>query len=63
MLAQQKQDAIKEAFKEWIFRDMDRREDLVQTYNRMFNSIRPREYDGSHIPLRSEKTRWAISSV
>ena len=49
MLAQQKQDAIKEAFKEWIFRDMDRREDLVQTYNRMFNSIRPREYDGSHI--------------
>ena len=49
MLAQQKQDAIKEAFKEWIFRDMDRREDLVQTYNRMFNSVRPREYDGSHI--------------
>ena len=49
MLAQQKQDAIKEAFKEWVFRDMDRREDLVQTYNRMFNSIRPREYDGSHI--------------
>ena len=49
MLAQQKQDAIKAAFKEWIFRDMDRREDLVQTYNRRFNSIRPREYDGSHI--------------
>lgn len=49
MLAQQKQDAIKEAFKEWVFRDMDRREDLVQTYNRMFNSIRSREYDGSHI--------------
>lgn len=49
MLAQQKQDAIKEAFKEWIFRDMDRREELVQTYNRRFNSIRPREYDGSHI--------------
>src|SRR5699024_8574586 len=49
MLAPQKQDAIKEAFKEWIVRDMDRREDLVQTYNRMFNSVRPREYDGSHI--------------
>lgn len=49
MLAQQKQDAIKAAFKEWVFQDMERREDLVATYNQMFNSLRPREYDGSHI--------------
>ena len=49
MLAQQKQEMIKEAFKEWIFRDIDRREDLCRKYNELFNSIRPREYDGSHI--------------
>ena len=49
MLAQQKQDMIKEAFKEWIFRDIDRREALCKKYNEIFNSIRPREYDGSHI--------------
>ena len=49
MLAIQKQDAIKEAFKEWIFKDHDRREELCGIYNEMFNSIRPREYDGSHL--------------
>ena len=49
MLAQQKQELIKEAFKEWIFKDMVRREDLCRTYNGLFNCIRPREYDGSHI--------------
>lgn len=49
MLAQQKQEMIRDAFKEWVFRDMDRREDLCKTYNELFNSIRPREYDGSHI--------------
>ncbi|MCD8129681.1 MAG: SNF2-related protein [Lachnospiraceae bacterium] len=49
MLAQQKQELIKAEFKEWIFRDIDRREDLCQTYNTLFNSIRPREYDGFHI--------------
>ena len=49
MLAQQKQEMIKEAFKEWIFRDIDRREDLCRKYNELFNSTRPREYDGSHI--------------
>ena len=49
MLAQQKQEMIREAFKEWIFRDIDRREELCKTYNELFNSIRPREYDGSHI--------------
>ena len=40
---------IREAFKQWIFKDLDRREDLCATYNRIFNAIRPREYDGSHI--------------
>ena len=36
-------------FKEWIFADKSRRDDLVETYNRQFNSSRPREYDGSHL--------------
>lgn len=49
MLAQQKQEMIREAFREWIFKDMERREELCRVYNETFNSIRPREYDGSHI--------------
>ncbi|MCR4622551.1 MAG: hypothetical protein K5663_10775 [Clostridiales bacterium] len=49
MLAQQKQEMIRSAFREWIFKDMNRRETLCQKYNEWFNSIRPREYDGSHI--------------
>lgn len=49
MLVQQKQELIKEEFKEWIFKDLHRREDLCKIYNERFNSIRPREYDGSHI--------------
>ena len=49
MLASQKQEAVKEAFKEWIFRDGERRELLCGIYNRTFTSIRPREYDGSHL--------------
>ena len=48
-LAQQKQQAIKDAFQEWIWRDPNRQQTLVQQYNERFNSIRPREYDGSHI--------------
>ena len=40
---------IKSEFQDWIFKDPDRREDLVQTYNEIYNSIRPREYDGSHL--------------
>lgn len=48
-LAQQKQQLIKDAFKDWIFRDADRRQTLVKLYNERFNSVRPREYDGSHI--------------
>ena len=49
MLASQKQEAIKTAFKDWIFKDQDRRERLVKVYNERFNSIRPREYDGSYL--------------
>ena len=49
MLASQKQDAMKAAFKDWIFKDQQRRERLVKVYNERFNSIRPREYDGCHL--------------
>jgi N12 class adenine-specific DNA methylase len=49
MIAQQKQDAIKEAFQDWIFSDSERRERLCKIYNETFNAIRPREYDGSHL--------------
>ena len=49
MLASQKQEAIREAFKDWIFRDPERRQDLCAKYNELFNSTRPREYDGSHL--------------
>lgn len=48
-LAQQKQQAIKDAFRDWIWKDPHRRETLVRQYNELFNSTRPREYDGSHI--------------
>ena len=49
ILANQKQDALKEAFRDWIFKDPERREQLCKIYNERFNSIRPREYDGSHL--------------
>ena len=49
MIAAQKQDAMREAFRDWVFRDMDRRNELVSKYNVLFNSTRPREYDGSHL--------------
>ena len=48
-LAQQKQQAIKDAFKDWVWSDASRRQELVERYNTLFNSTRPREYDGSHI--------------
>ena len=48
-LAQQKQQAIRDAFREWIWEDPERREALVTTYNERFNSTRTREFDGSHI--------------
>ncbi len=48
-LAQQKQQAIKDAFADWVWKDPQRRALLVKKYNELFNSTRPREYDGSHI--------------
>ena len=48
-LASQKQEAIREAFKDWVFRDPERRQTLCAKYNELFNSTRPREYDGSHL--------------
>ncbi len=48
-IAQSKQELIKQAFKNWIWKDPERREYLCKLYNEKFNSIRPREYDGSHI--------------
>ena len=48
-LAAQKQQAIREAFRDWIWRDPERRQTLVRQYNEEMNSTRPREYDGSHI--------------
>jgi len=49
MLAQQKQEQIKQKFKDWLWQDPERRQTLVRQYNDLFNSVRPREYDGSHI--------------
>ncbi len=48
-IAQAKQELIKQAFQDWVWSDPARREKLVRLYNDKFNSIRPREYDGSHI--------------
>ena len=48
-IAAQKQDTMREAFRDWVFRDRERREVLVEKYNVLFNSTRPREYDGSHL--------------
>ena len=48
-LAQQKQQVIKDAFKDWLWKDQQRRETLVAKYNELFNSTKPREYDGSHL--------------
>ena len=48
-LAQQKQQIIKDAFRDWLWKDADRRQTLVAKYNELFNSTRPREYDGSHL--------------
>ena len=62
MLAQQKQELIREEFKSWIFRDMHRRDDLCQIYNERFNSIRPREYDGSHIQFEGMNPEITLMS-
>lgn len=49
MLAREKQNLMKEAFKEWIFKDPERRQKYVSYYNETFNNVRLREYDGSHL--------------
>lgn len=49
MLAQQKQEQIREAFKSWIWKDPERRADLCRKYNELYNAIRPRSYNGDHI--------------
>ena len=49
MLAQQKQEQIREAFKNWIWKDPERRADLCRKYNELYNAIRPRSYNGDHI--------------
>ena len=49
VLAGQMQDKLSQAFRDWIFRDPDRREELEKLYNEKFNSVRPREYDGSYL--------------
>ncbi len=49
MLAREKQNQMKEAFKSWIFKDQERRQKYVDYYNETFNNIRLREYDGSHL--------------
>lgn len=59
-IAQQKQDAIKQAFDNWIWKDHERREDLVTMYNERFNSVRPREYDGSHITFNGMNPEIAL---
>ncbi|WP_370650994.1 DEAD/DEAH box helicase family protein [Acetobacterium sp.] len=51
ILANQKQELIKEAFRDWVFQEPERREVLTRKYNILFNSIRPREYKGSHVVL------------
>ena len=70
-LAQQKQQAIKDAFQKWIWQDPARRQRLVEKYNDLFNSTKPREYDGSHITFSGmnpeiilrEHQRTAIAHV
>ena len=60
MYAAQKQDAIKEVFQEWIFKDLQRREAICKTYNEKFNAIRPREYDGSHLAFPGMNTEITL---
>ena len=60
--AQAKQRMIEDAFKDWIFKDRERRESLVALYNEKFNCIRPREYDGSHIQFFGMNPEIALRS-
>ncbi len=59
-IAQQKQQAIKDAFREWIWKDPVRRQQLVAQYNEQFNSVRLREYDGSHITFNGMNPEIAL---
>ena len=59
-LAQQKQQSIKEVFMDWIWKDPARRQELTDTYNHMFNSIRPREYNGEHISLSGVNPEYML---
>lgn len=60
MIAQQKQDSIKEKFNDWIWKDYDRRERLTKIYNETFNSIRPREYNGDHLEFPNMNTEITL---
>ena len=59
-IVQQKQDAIKEAFKDWVWKDHDRRNLLTKTYNELFNSTRPREYNGNHLEFPNINTEITL---
>ena len=59
-IAQAKQELIKQGFKDWIWNDPERREKLVRLYNDKFNSIRPREYDGSHITFSGMNPEYEL---
>ena len=60
MLAQQKQEQIREAFKDWIWKDPARRADLCQKYNELYNAIRPRSYNGEHIRFSGMNTEISL---
>ena len=59
-IAQQKAEAIDQAFRDWIFKDPERRADLCATYNRIFNSKRPREYNGDHIAFAGMNPEYKL---
>lgn len=63
MLAGQKQELIKEEFKNWIFNNQERRNRLVKAYNEKFNSIRNREYDGSNLSFDGMSTDISLRQV
>ena len=58
--AQEKQELIKEAFSNWIYRDPERRQNIVDKYNELFNSIRPRTFDGSHLVLHGASEKYKL---
>ena len=58
--AQEKQELIKEAFSNWIYRDPERRQNIVDKYNELFNSIRPRTFDGSHLVLHGASDKYKL---